>query len=470
MLFNSLPFLAFLALFFGIWPLVKHKNTSKWLWICCMSAVFYGWWDWRFLFLLFFTGAIDYFTGKFILKFPRQKKFWLWLSLTTNLLSLVIFKYSGWLASIIDNGFATFNIHISFKSWIPEFTLILPVGISFYTFNSMSYTIDLYRGKTKPAENILHFFAFISFFPHLVAGPIIRAKDILQQLTKPIQTNSVQIFHGIRICIWGLFQKMVLADNIAVLVNDQFNHVGEHSDSAQWWICMLAFAFQIYFDFNGYSTIARGIAKLCGIHFRLNFNQPYFAHSFQNFWQRWHISLSSFFRDYVYISLGGNRKGRLRTNLNLWITMLLSGIWHGANFTFVVWGALHALYLSIERFIIKQRLIINNKPVKTLFNFFLIFIPVLVAWTFFRAKDIHEAFYIIQCLFSFNFELSLKELLISNAVFWLIIGIANEYILFNKFKLIHSKSPIFQAVLICFLIALIIYFRGPEQQFIYFQF
>lgn len=470
MLFNSLPFLAFITLFFGIWPLLKNKNSARWLWICIMSAVFYGWWDWRFIFLLFFTGAIDYWAGKFILKFPSNKKFWLLLSLTTNIGSLVIFKYSTWLANTIDNVFAFYNIHTEFKNAIPEFTLILPVGISFYTFNSMSYTIDLYRGKSKPAVNILHFFAFISFFPHLVAGPIIRAKDILSQLTKPLHTNAVQIFHGIRICIWGLFQKMVLADNIAVLVNDQFNHVSENTDSAQWWICMIAFAFQIYFDFNGYSTIARGIAKLCGIHFRLNFNYPYFSHSFQNFWKRWHISLSSFFRDYVYISLGGNKKGKFRTIINLWITMLLSGLWHGANFTFVIWGALHALYLTVERVISKQGLIILNKFFKIILPFFLIFLPVLIAWTFFRAKSISDAFYIIHSLFRFHFELGWRDLFISNAVFWLIIGIANDWILFHKIKFSHNRSPVFQAVLISVLIAMIIFFRGPEQQFIYFQF
>jgi alginate O-acetyltransferase complex protein AlgI len=470
MLFNSIPFLAFILLFFGIWPLVKHKNTFKWLWICCMSAVFYGWWDWRFLILLFFTGAIDYWAGKFILQFPSKKKLWLWLSLTTNIGSLVIFKYSTWLANTIDSGFAYYNIHTEFINAIPEFTLVLPVGISFYTFNSMSYTIDLYRGKSKPAENILHFFAFISFFPHLVAGPIIRAKDILQQLTKPIHTNAVQIFHGIKICVWGLFQKMVLADNIAVLVNDQFNSVNEHADSAQWWICMLAFAFQIYFDFNGYSTIARGIAKLCGIHFRLNFNHPYFANSFQNFWQRWHISLSTFFRDYVYISLGGNRKGKFRTHVNLWTTMLLSGLWHGANITFVIWGALHAFYLTVERLFDKASIKISNKPLQAFLQFLFIFIPVLVAWTFFRSKDLNEAMVIIHYLFSFNFHLGLKELLLSNAIFWLGIGVLSELFLYNKLKFSNSKSPILQAVMLSFLITIIVFFRGPEQQFIYFQF
>ena len=470
MLFNSIPFLAFILLFFGIWPLVKHKNTLKWLWICCMSAVFYGWWDWRFLLLLFLTGAIDYWAGKFILQFPSKKKFWLWLSLSTNIGSLVIFKYSTWLATAIDSGFAYGNVHTEFKNAIPEFTLVLPVGISFYTFNSMSYTIDLYRGKSKPAENILHFFAFISFFPHLVAGPIIRAKDILHQLTKPIHTNAVQIFHGIKICVWGLFQKMVLADNIAVLVNNQFNNVNDHSDSMQWWICMVAFAFQIYFDFNGYSTIARGIAKLCGIHFRLNFNHPYFAHSFQNFWQRWHISLSSFFRDYVYISLGGNRKGKFRTHLNLWTTMLLSGLWHGANITFVIWGALHAFYLTIERLFFKASFTISNKPFKFLLQILFVFIPVLVAWTFFRSKDLNEAMVIIHYLFSFNFQLGLKELLLSNAIFWLGIGVLSELVLFYKIKFSNSKSPILQAVMLSVLISIIVFFRGPEQQFIYFQF
>ena len=258
--------------------------------------------------------------------------------------------------------------------------------------------------------------------------------------------------------------------NIAVLVNNQFNNVNDHSDSMQWWICMVAFAFQIYFDFNGYSTIARGIAKLCGIHFRLNFNHPYFAHSFQNFWQRWHISLSSFFRDYVYISLGGNRKGKFRTHLNLWTTMLLSGLWHGANITFVIWGALHAFYLTIERLFFKASFTISNKPFKFLLQILFVFIPVLVAWTFFRSKDLNEAMVIIHYLFSFNFQLGLKELLLSNAIFWLGIGVLSELILFYKIKFSNSKSPILQAVMLSVLISIIVFFRGPEQQFIYFQF
>lgn len=470
MLFNSIPFLAFILVFFCIWPLANRSNTGKWLWICCMSFLFYGWWDWRFLFLLLGTGSVDYFAGKFILTFPSRKKLWLWLSLSVNILSLIIFKYSEWLASLLDTGFGMLHLQTAFQSSIPEFTLVLPVGISFYTFNSMSYTIDLYRGKAKPAHNLLHFFAFISFFPHLVAGPIIRAKDILGQLSKNRSTDAIEILNGIRTCIWGFFQKMVLADNIAVLVNDRFNNVLHTTDSLEWWICMSGFAFQIYFDFNGYSTIARGIAKLCGIHFRLNFNHPYFAGSFRNFWQRWHISLSGFFRDYFYIPLGGNRKSKLRNHLNLWLTMLVSGLWHGANITFIIWGGLHALYLTLEKWISNHVTLPIHSILRNILSVFFVFIPVTIAWVFFRSSDLNQALYIIKQMLCFHSDFNLKELFLSNAVFWLMAGIALELLSQSAFskRLNHKLIP--SAFVSLLLLVVTIFFRGPEQQFIYFQF
>jgi alginate O-acetyltransferase complex protein AlgI len=202
MVFNSLPFLVFVFAFFLVWARIKKYNKFKWFWIVLMSFVFYAWWDWRFLFILIFTGLIDYVSGKKILNQPSNKFFWLWLSLGSNILSLVFFKYSGWITQLLDDVFKT-----NLNNQLPEFSLVVPVGISFYTFNSMSYTIDLYRGKTKPAENLLHFFAFISFFPHLVAGPIIRAKDILGQLTQNHSVNNLQLLNGVKLCVWGFFQK-----------------------------------------------------------------------------------------------------------------------------------------------------------------------------------------------------------------------------------------------------------------------
>lgn len=464
MLFNSLPFLVFIAVFFLLWPLARKRNHTKWLWICIMSFVFYGWWDWRFLFLLLGTGTIDYAAGSMILKQPSRKKLWLWLSLGSNIASLVVFKYSPWLASLLDELCARNGLQTYFRESIPEFTLVLPVGISFYTFNSMSYTIDLYRGRSKPAQSLLHFFAFISFFPHLVAGPIIRARDILSQLSNNRHADAVEIWHGIKTCIWGLFQKMVLADNLAVLVNQQFKFANETTSSLGWWICMLAFAFQIYFDFNGYSNIARGIAKLCGIHFRLNFNHPYKATSFRNFWQRWHISLSAFFRDYVYISLGGNRCGAFRGEVNRWITMLLSGLWHGANLTFIAWGALHAFYLTAERSL-KSILGRPGAILKRLMPV-VVFIGVLVAWVFFRAASIDEAFYIIKCMFSFSHQSDF--ILAANPLVWLAVACAIE--LLPGYRQAWFRHPIAESLFWAVIVIVTIYFRGPEQQFIYFQF
>jgi alginate O-acetyltransferase complex protein AlgI len=434
-----------------------------------MSFFFYGWWDWRFLFLLLGTGTVDYICGNLIVKKPRSAKFWLWVSLASNIGSLVIFKYSFWLANVLDKLCLSWNIHSDFAGSIPEFTLVLPVGISFYTFNSMSYTIDLYKDKAKPAQNILHFFAFISFFPHLVAGPIIRARDILGQLAADRKTDAVMLFNGVKTCIWGFFQKMVLADNLAVFVNQQFNDVQAVNDSFTWWICMLAFSFQIYFDFNGYSSIARGIAKICGIHFRLNFNHPYLAISFSDFWQRWHISLSSFFRDYVYIPLGGNRRGYWRKLFNRWFTMILSGLWHGANLTFIIWGALHAAYLSIEKALIKQGGMAVNGFLRFI-RVVLVFICVLVAWVFFRSADVDEAFYVLGKMFSFTGESDLKAILKGNISIWLSVSIILEFGSSYHVKTKILKSNLFQIVFWALMIILIVYLRGPEQQFIYFQF
>lgn len=462
MIFNSIPFLLFALLFFGFWPLMRRSNNLKWIWITLMSFVFYGWWDWRFLFLLIGTGSIDYYCGRQIAN-GVGKKFFLWFSVVSNLASLVLFKYSLFLAESFDQLTSTFGYKTDLSLSIPEFTLVLPVGISFYTFNSLSYTIDLYRARSKPADSWLHFMAFISFFPHLVAGPIIRARDILGQLKKVRKVDYLQVYNGIKTCLWGLMQKMLIADNLAVFVNANFNNVDAVSDSGTWWICVLAFAFQIYFDFNGYSSIARGLAKICGIHFRLNFNHPYKAISFQDFWKRWHISLSTFFRDYVYIPLGGNRGTILKKELNRWTTMLLSGLWHGANLTFIAWGAMHAFFLSLESMLGKIIPNIKRNRVYGLFVFFC----VMLSWVVFRADGFGDALTIYRHLFSFEFEVPFSELLLSNAFVWLVPAFVVE---FGNIENLFRKNLILEAVILALMVAVMIFFRGPEQQFIYFQF
>lgn len=467
MLFNSIPFLLFFVLFFAFWSLVRKNNTSKWIWITAMSYLFYAWWDWRFLFLLIGTGSIDYLCGKALYKSTKRRKLWLYISIFSNLGSLAFFKYYNWFASELNTLFQELGIVTCYSDLIPEYTFVLPLGISFYTFNALSYTIDLYRNKTIPAKNWLHFMSFIAFFPHLVAGPIIRAKEVLQQLNRENSIGNLQIFNGIKTCIWGFFQKMVLADNLAVFVNNQFEN-GTESDALLWWICMLAFSFQIYFDFNGYSTIARGLAKMCGIHFRLNFNHPYRASSFREFWQRWHISLSSFFRDYVYIPLGGNRKSKIRTEINRWITMLLSGLWHGANFTFLIWGAIHALFLSLENIVLPK----NFKPnlITKILKHCMVLFVVLIAWVFFRSNDVNQALVICKTMFSFETNLNLLEIVKSNIFIWLIVSLFIEYspLVIHKPRVL--KSIVADVLGIALLIAFILYFRGPEQDFIYFQF
>lgn len=465
MLFNSIPFLAFALLFFGFWSYAAKSNVSKWAWITAMSFLFYGWWDWRFIFLLAGTGSIDYWCGKLIVRRPSSAKFWLMVSVLTNLASLGLFKYGYWLATELDKLTSLAGITTQLASSLPEFTLILPVGISFYTFNSLSYTIDLYRRKAQPARNWLHFMSFISFFPHLVAGPIIRAKEVLGQLEKTNPVSRVKVLNGLQIIAWGLFQKAVLADNLAVFVNNTYGHMPE--DMLTWWMCMLAFSFQIYFDFAGYSTMARGLAKLCGIHFRLNFNKPYRAATFGEFWKRWHISLSSFFRDYVYIPLGGNRLGKFRTLYNRWITMLLSGLWHGANLTFLCWGAVHALLLSFDKplFFLRNRLqlpaVLLRIPV---------FIMVLLAWVFFRSESLAQAFEVLGFLFGKRMSVSPSELLQSNAAVWLAVSLLIENGWVERKSRIFRHKPVLSVIRIALLLTASVFLRGPEQDFIYFQF
>lgn len=463
MIFNSIPFLIFFAIFFAVWFAVRKKQSIKYIWICLMSFFFYGFWDWRFLFLLIGTGSIDYWCGKKIAE-GVHKKAYLYLSVISNLGSLALFKYSGFIAENLDGLLSLLNVQSSFKASIPEFSLVLPLGISFYTFNSLSYTIDLYKDKAKQADSWMHFMAFISFFPHLVAGPIIRAKDILGQLKKNKLVKHVEIWNGIKTCLWGCFQKMVLADNLAVLVNDNFKQISNLNDSLVWWLTMFAFAFQIYFDFNGYSTIARGLAKMCGIHFKLNFNHPYIANSFGDFWSRWHISLSTFFRDYVYIPLGGNRHGKINTEKNRWITMLLSGIWHGAGYTFLFWGALHAFFLSVES-ALKLKKHLPQVLMKVL-----VFVGATLAWVLFRAENIQDAISIYQKMFSFQIETPLIEILKSSAIIWLFLGMVLEWMKYpSAIKKIAQNNWI-QVLFWSLVLVATILFRGPEQQFIYFQF
>jgi len=472
MVFNSLEFLVFAILFFGLWPVFRKKDTARWSFITIMSFIFYGWWDWRFLFLIIGSGLIDYFAGILLTQKSEHRKFFLILSLAGNLGSLSIFKYSVFFADALEHLFSFIGVNINLIAHIPDFALILPVGISFYTFQSMSYTIDVYRGRLKPTRNILHFFSYLAMFPQLVAGPIVRAKDLLQQLAQDRRTNSLQRWNAIKLIAYGLFQKVVIADNLSLFIDSAFEGKSTFDGSAYWWVVMIAFSFQIYCDFSGYSLIARGLAKYMGYHFKMNFNHPYISTSLREFWTRWHISLSTWFRDYVYIPIGGSRNGLLMGLLALWATMLLSGLWHGANYTFIVWAALHALFSSIER-LTKWNQQWSKSKLKVLL-IPMIFLQAMVAWVYFRSENIAQAHLIVSKLFSFDsmdFQFIPK---FENAITVLCLAILIEVFIYLRkehpvFSIRFKKSNL-DIALVCLSIISSILFRGDGAQFIYFQF
>jgi len=468
MLFNSIIFLFFLVLFFSIWGFVKKRDFPRWITLCVFSFIFYAWWDWRFLFLIIFSGFIDYLAGLLMQSVPKKKKLWLVVSLVMNLGSLSIFKYSSFIASTFDALFSKMSIETHLYANIPEFALILPVGISFYTFQSMSYTIDIYRGRLLPTKNVFHFFAYLSMFPQLVAGPIIRAKDLLKQLAQDREVSLLAFWHGLKLISLGFFQKIVLADNIGVLVNNAFNSPESFVGGAFWWLATIGFALQIYFDFSGYSLIARGLAKWMGYHFKMNFNHPYLATSLKQFWQRWHISLSTWFRDYIYIPMGGSRKNLFLSHLFMWSTMLISGIWHGAAFTFIVWGGIHAFFLSFERIGKKY---LRRIPSALMYGFTMF--QVLIAWLFFRASSLAEAFNIIGNLFDFS-QSNFYWMEFENSYYFIVIAVVFEclYLLTLKSSWIRRlyNCSLVQSVEVAMLIVACLFYRGPEQAFIYFQF
>jgi len=473
MQFNSLVFFVFAALFFCMWPLFRRRNNIRWIYLVFASFVFYGWWDWRFLFLIIASGLIDFFAGLGMAKFPDRKKLLLILSLIGNIGSLGIFKY-------LD--FATGNItgilqFLGFSFQLPAANLILPVGISFYTFQSMSYTIDIYREQLKPTHNIFHFFAYLALFPQLVAGPIVRARDLLPQLKNSKPLTPQRRWEGLNLIVFGFFKKVVVADTLAMTVNIAFAEESPVGSSAYWWIIMIMFAFQIYCDFSGYSDIARGLGNWMGYEFPVNFRNPYISSTFKEFWQRWHISLSTWFRDYVYFSLGGSKGKKLQTHINIWITMLISGLWHGAAWHFILWAVVHSMYLSVER-VTKWPEKINKLPAGRHLSTLLVFILTVIAWVFFRAQTFSQAIAVMHTMFnltSFNYNIA-DRLIDNNAinVLWVMIG-SQLFFYFGLdktgFATSTSKLKVaFDSVFIAVIIVTCVFMRAPSNTFIYFQF
>lgn len=467
MLFNSLIFIAFAIVFFLIFKLIGKKIKGRLVWLTVASFFFYGWWDWRFLFLIVFSGLVDYYSALGMERFPNRKKLLLYLSVIANLGSLSLFKYSGFIAENLDKLLGL-KVSFSLVAQTPDFFLITPVGISFYTFQSMSYTFDVYREKLKPTKRIIHFFAYLSMFPQLVAGPIVRAKTMLPQLLKITRVSRDEQWKGFGFVVRGYFKKMVIADNLAPMVVAAFSAPETNPSSVFWWGTMIAFAFQIYCDFAGYSDIARGLARWMGYDFPDNFNHPYISTSVREFWSRWHISLSTWFRDYLYIPLGGSRNGKIMSHLNLWITMVVSGFWHGAAWTFVAWGAIHAFYASFERFT-RWPEKMGDRLILKFASWLIVSIQVLIAWVFFRADSIKQAVDIIKVMFSFQGTLKLGWGF--DGTFFILLMVVRELSAALRFdEKWEWKHPAFEMLFYAILIAIVVFFRGEGSEFFYFQF
>ncbi len=486
MLFNSISFAIFLPVVFVLYWFVFNNNL-KWqnLFLLSASYFFYSCWDWRFLFLLAFSTFLDYFTGlqMFSAKTQATKKFWFWLSVIVNVSFLGVFKYYNF----FSQSFADAVSHVGF--YISPWTIkvILPVGISFYTFHGLSYVIDIYNNKIKPEKNFVEYALFVSFFPLLVAGPIERATHLLPQVKQPRHFDYTRAADGLRQILWGLFKKIAIADNCAQYANIIFNH-SSHYSGATLLMGALFFTFQIYCDFSGYSDIALGTARLFGFELLRNFAFPYFSRDIAEFWRRWHISLSTWFRDYLYIPLGGSKGGTWMRIRNTFIIFIVSGFWHGANWTFIVWGALNAVYFL-------PLLLTNNNrnnldtiaqgklfpSLKETVSMFVTFGLTVIAWVFFRSRSISQATSFVYNMIKGLFHAStykeagsfisgnIKPLLfILIGIFILVewLGREQQYALANLG--VKWKRPFRYAMYYALIVA--IFWFDNKEQFIYFQF
>jgi alginate O-acetyltransferase complex protein AlgI len=488
MLFNSIEFAIFLPIVFALyWLLQNQQLRIQNLLIVAASFLFYGWWDWRFLFLLVFTSLVDFIVALYIQNTSntKKRKLLLGLSIGANLSVLGFFKYYNF---FIDNFVDAFTL-LGLKLNVYTLKIILPVGISFYTFQALSYTIDVYRKKLNATRDIVAYFAFISFFPQLVAGPIERATNLLPQFFKKRVFDYEKAVDGMRQMLWGLFKKIVVADSCAVYVNDVFLNYQTYSAS-QLSIGAIFFSFQIYCDFSGYSDIAIGTARLFGFNLMRNFAFPYFSRDIAEFWRRWHISLTTWFRDYVYIPLGGSRGSKAKIIRNTFIIFLVSGFWHGANWTFMAWGFLHALYfiplLLTGRNRTNLNIISEDKTwpsLKDITSILITFMLVTVAWIFFRAATINIAITFIGNIFSDFIKhpgqlwLFSKQLMLNKTFYLVLIFLVAEWLQKNKQHALsfedNAKNFIPRRIIYYTITILIIaaaYFTEKPVEFIYFQF
>jgi D-alanyl-lipoteichoic acid acyltransferase DltB (MBOAT superfamily) len=416
MLFNSLDFAIFLPIVFVLYWFIINKNLKfQNLLIVGASYLFYGWWDYRFLSLILFSTLVDFFVGILLQKEQSSLKrsIYLWISILVNIGFLGFFKYYNF---FIDNFTAAFSF-LGNDIQPNSLNIILPVGISFYTFQTLSYSIDVYKKKLEPTKDIVAFAAFVSFFPQLVAGPIERATNLLPQFYKKRNFEYPEAVKGMRQILWGLFKKIVVADNCATIANLIFNNSGDYSGSTLV-LGALFFTFQIYGDFSGYSDIAIGTSRLFGFNLKQNFAFPYFSRDIAEFWRRWHISLSTWFRDYLYIPLGGSRGSTWMKIRNTFIIFVVSGFWHGANWTFIIWGFLNAVYIMPSIIFKTNRnnldIVAKDKFLPSMREFFsilLTFVLTVFAWIFFRANNVHHAISYISEICSYSLFSSLDRII-----------------------------------------------------------
>ena len=461
MLFNSFNFLIFFPLVLIIYYIIPKK--ARWVFLLLVSYFFYMNWEPIYALLILTSTIITFVGSKVIYNSSSQslRKLCLVICLIINFGILFLFKYYNFVTKFLYDLLEFLNLRIHF----PEFKFLLPVGISFYTFQAVSYLIDVYKKDLHPEKQFGRYALFVAFFPQLVAGPIERAKSLLPQLRNDISFNYSKAVEGIKLIIWGYFMKVVVADRLALYVNIVYDEPELHS-SITYIVASVFFAFQIYCDFGGYSNIAIGTAKIMGFDLMTNFRRPYFAQNVSEFWRRWHISLSTWFRDYLYIPLGGNRKNRKRKNFNLFVTFLISGIWHGANWTFVFWGAINGIYQILNSYIKLNLRLLNFSILRMLITFILIDFT----WIFFRANSLSDAFLIIKSIYQNNGPIFIEnKASFMYGLIGLIILIFKDF--YNEFS--HSIKP---NILIKYmwysLIVILILLIGvfDESQFIYFQF
>lgn len=480
MIFNSIEFAIFLPIVFGLYWFVTNKNLKLQNFLLVgASYLFYGWWDYRFLALIAFSSILDYYIGLKLGEEKKQKKrkLFLTISLVVNLGFLGFFKYFNFFADSFAEAFTFLGMPFEAS----QLDIILPVGISFYTFQTLSYSIDVYRRQLEPCKDPVSFFAFVSFFPQLVAGPIERASNLLPQFYRKRTFDYTMAVDGMRQILWGLFKKVVVADGCAEYANMIFNS-SENYSGAMLLVGAIFFTFQIYGDFSGYSDIAIGTSRLFGFGLKKNFAFPYFSRDIAEFWRRWHISLSTWFRDYLYIPLGGSRGSRKRVIVNTFIIFIVSGFWHGANWTFIIWGALNAVYFLPLLLLKFNRKNLENvasgklfPSLKELIQMLFTFLLVVLGWIFFRAENVSHAVTYISDIFTIDFfhkwKLPEEASIVVYSIFFMLViewlGRESNFAL-EKFGLRWYQPIRWGFYMVLFLSIIIL--AGKEQAFIYFQF